>query len=205
MTSLVWDSAQSEAYESGVHRGVIYSDSAEAWPGLVEIKEDSVGGETTPRYLDGSKFLNSSAPSSFQATVKAFSSPEGFSKHGGDKSVVPGLILTKQPRRRFHFSYQTLIGDGVGVKIHLVYNVLATPVTRTNMSMGRGVSPALLEWKFDAAPVRFPGFRPTAHFELDSTRIPSIQFDLLEQMLYGTPTSSPEFPSVEDLELLLSG
>jgi hypothetical protein len=90
----------------------------------------------------------------------------------------------------------------VGYKIHLVYNVLATPTVNGYSTLGKDVTPSTLEWKFDAVPVLVSGFKPAVHFVVDSTRAPSGNLVNLENKLYGTNVASSAFPSISELTTL---
>lgn len=204
MTILVWDQINDRRYEAGVSHGVFYplGESGVVWNGLISVGEGFVGAEQTFYHMDGVKYLDTIGSTDFQAEVTAFSAPEGFSACAGEKSIVPGFRLAKQPKSRFHFSYQTPFGDGY--KIHLVYNVLATPTSKIHTSLSDTPDPTIFTWTFDATPVAAEGFKPVAHYVVDSTKTdPEILSDL-EEILYGTALVSPAFPAIEDLVVLFT-
>ena len=204
MTILVWDDTSARTYESGVERGVLYpSDgSGVPWNGLLQITDSLNGGDRTAYAKEGRTYLQSVAARDYQATVQALSAPKEFSPYIGDLEVLPGFILTRQPRGRFGFSYRTLIAD-IGYKIHLVYNVTASPTSRSHASTNDTPTPVDLEWRFDAVPVRAMGYRPSAHYIVDSTRIDSVTLSSLEDILYGTDDSDPYLPIIDDLVALI--
>ena len=44
-----------------------------------------------------------------------------------------------------------------------------------------------------------PGFKPTAHFVIDSTKTNKVQLTKLEELLYGTDEAEPTLPTPEKI------
>jgi len=192
MTKLLWDQVGTRLVEAGVDRGVLYPRTkiGVSWSGLVSVDESPLGGETTPIYLDGVKYLDVVASEDYKATIAAFSAPEDFNPCDGNVSLAPGLIATQQPRARFGFSYRTLIGndtDGMayGYKLHLVYNCIASPTSRANKTLSTTADPTDLSWEINSVPPQATGYKPTAHFVVDSTKADPTALANLETLLYG--------------------
>lgn len=201
MTRLDWSQAPSQIrYESGVDRGVLYPASGPGvvWNGLVSVEESSVGGDVNSFYFDGVKYLDVQDPKNFQATLTAFSAPPEFLPSMGQLSVIPGFILTRQPRSRFGFAYRTKIGEA-GYKLHIVYNALATPTQRSYSTKSDSPSAENFSWQIDATPPLATGYRPSAHYSLDSTKTDPNTLKTVEDILYGTALSAPRLPSVDEL------
>lgn len=202
MTALVWDTADSRSYETGVERGVFYpSDGGPGvtWEGLISVAENVNGAEQFTYAVDGVTYLNAVGGRSYQATVQAYSAPREFAPYVGEVEVVPGFILTKQPKMPFGFSYRTLIGDS-GYKIHVVYNATAAPTSRSYGTTNDTPTPVSLEWKIDATPVQArPGTRPAAHYIINSLEIDATTLASVEDLLYGTDTDDPQLPLITDL------
>jgi len=201
MSRLVWNNTPNKRYEDGCDRGVLYPKdrSGVAWNGLVAVEESYVGGEVTAHHYDGVKYVDLATPRNFQAKLTAFSAPREFSACVGEKPVVPGFILTRQSRVLFDFSYRTRIGDGLGYKIHLVYNALASNDSRSYGTLSNDASPSVMSWKIDATPPQSELYRPSAHYMLDSTKLNRDLLSGLEDILYGTNEVNPRIPSVEEL------
>jgi hypothetical protein len=201
MSKLVWDQFDQRKYEAGVDRGVLYPESGSGvvWNGLINIEESFIGGEVNPYYFDGIKFVDLVSPKNFQATLTAFSAPEEFSPCIGDKSVVPGFVLTRQQRAQFSLSYRTLIGQDKGYKLHLVYNATASVNGRSRQTIGSEVPPETLSWQIDAVPVASSSYRPSGHFIFDSTETDPEALSIIEKILYGTLTSEPRLPGIEEI------
>jgi hypothetical protein len=201
MTKLIWKPDANLRYELGVDRGVLYPDGADgvAWSGIVEVNESILGSERSEYYNDGVKFMEEIGSKVYQGSIKAFSAPDEFNACIGIKDVVKGFSLTRQPRKRFGFSYRTQIGT-LGYKIHLIYNATATPTAKNYASQAKNAAPLVLEWKIDAVPPNVsPTFKATAHFVIDSTKATPSSLALLEASLYGTSSAAPYLPDVTTL------
>lgn len=199
MTRLVWGQSNQVGYEAGVDRGVLYplGGTGVAWNGLLAIDESREGGEIESFHYDGIKYLDVVANKTFKATLKALSSPEEFDPCKGLRSVVPGFIITRQERVRFGLSYRTGAGDNY--KIHLIYNALATPSNRAYATLTDSANPSELEWTIDAVPPASSGYRPTAHFIIDSRKTDPWILKDIEDNLYGSATKTPTLPSSDDV------
>lgn len=204
MASLVWDTIAARTYEAGVDKGVFYPSNGPGvvWNGLLAVSESLVGGELRSNTLDGVTYLNSVGSQNYQATVKAFSAPEEFSPCVGDIELVPGFTITKQKKERFGFCYRTLVFES-NYKLHLVYNVLATTTSRSYASTSTRENPTNLEWRIDATPVSIEGYRPSAHFIIDSSKLASYAISALEDILYGSSELEPRLPSIAEVIYIL--
>lgn len=206
MAVLTWGDVGERYFETGVDRGVLFPKTGDgvAWNGLVSVDESPSGGEPRPYYLDGYKYLNLATAEEFAATINAYSAPPEFDKCDGTASIHHGLFVTQQPRESFGLSYRTRIGndvDGVehGYKIHLVYNALAAPSSRTNGTLSDSTSPITFSWGITTAPPPIVGFKPSAHFVIDSRKTPRSVLSLIEGVIYGSAGTNSYLPSVEEL------
>ena len=206
MTKLIWNGPTQRKYESGVDRGVFYPEVGNglAWNGLLSVAESFDGGDIKSYYFDGVKTLDITSPKTFQATITALSAPREFSYALGDLPIAPGFILTRQRRSRFGFSYRTLIDGGEGYKLHLVYNALATPTSRSFGTLSVSPSPTNLSWKIDAVPPKSGAYRPSAHYVFDTTKTDPNTLEAIETILYGTSLTEPRQPSIEELVDLIT-
>jgi hypothetical protein len=205
MSRLTWDGMGQRIYELGVDHGVLYlAGQGYSWPGLVSVSESLSGGDAKPYYIDGYKYANIAAAEEFGATIEAFSCPPEFAPCDGAAEIHNGLIATQQPRKSFGFSYRTKIGndiqgDDFGYKIHLVYNALAAPSGQKFTSQGQNDSPATRSWAITTKPPVISGYRPTAHFVIDSRSTPADTLATIEDLLYGTDTADAVMPTVAAL------
>lgn len=187
-------------YELGISHGVLYPENGAGvvWNGLTSIDELLDGGEKTSIYLDGIKRLDLIGSRNYQAILRAFSNPYEFEVCVGNVSPKKGFMLTKQPPKPFNLSYRTNFGSE-GYKIHLIYNALAWPSRSGHITDSKTNTPSISEWKINATPPMSPGFKPSAHLIVDSTRVnPSILQDL-EMKLYGRGSDYPKMPSQSEL------
>lgn len=213
MTKLIWGAAGERFFEAGVDRGVLYVPglAGVAWNGLKAVSEAPSGGEPKPYYIDGFKYVNVSAAEEFNATLEAFSSPAEFAVCDGSVKLAAGLFVTQQPRKSFGLSYRTLIGNDVkglesGYKIHLVYNALASSAGRNNNSVSDSVDPMGLSWDISTRPPSAAfGYKPTAHFVIDSTKTDKDLLAVLEAYLYGANGLAPAMPTTTQLVAMFSG
>lgn len=210
MTRLSWGTPGERYYEIGVDRGVVYVDNTGyAWNGLTSVQEKASGGEPQPYYLDGYKYVQVSATEDFEATIEAFSSPREFGPCDGSTELYAGLTVTQQKRKQFALSYRTLLGSDtsgldLGYKIHLVYNALAAPSERNNQTQETGVELMSLSWAISTNPPTATSFRPTSHFIIDTRRALPAKVTALENILYGTNSTVPNFPTVAELLALFA-
>lgn len=208
MTKLSWGNVGERIFETGVDRGVLFVGYVGVvWNGLIAVKEAPSGGTPTPFFYDGFKYRQLASSEDFTATIDAFSAPPEFSVCDGSSQMSNGLFATQQPRKQFSFSYRTKIGNDLngvnhGYKIHVVYNALTAPSQQNNASISNSPTPITFSWAISTAPVDLQGFKPTAHFVIDSRYTTPALMAQIEDILYGTSTTPPRLITPEDLALL---
>lgn len=207
MSRLTWDAEGQRGYQLGISHGVLYLKDGRVavWNGLTQIEESS-DAERTSYYLDGVKYLENLAPGDFSAKLKALTYPDEFDEVTGIAQAASGLSYYEQPPQSFNLSYQTRIGNdqsqNVGYKIHLLYNLLASPDEIAFASSSDEIAPVEFGWTLSGTPPRISGFRPTVHVAIDSTKTDSGVVEVIENILYGTETTSPRFLSIGELRSL---
>lgn len=211
MTKLTWGDFGQRFYESGADRGVLYVDglAPAAWNGLTAVSEAPTGGEATPYYFDGYKFLNIASAEEYEATIEAYSAPPEFSRCDGTGTLHAGLFITQQPRKSFSFCYRTLIGNDIdalehGYKIHLVYNALSGPSSRSYKTVSNSVEPLVFSWPITTLPPAMLGFKPSAHVIIDSRQTSDAMLHQIEDILYGTDTTPPSLPTPQELAIMFA-
>lgn len=202
MTALEWNKVGERIYETGVDRGVLYlpDGTAVPWNGLTEVSE-SRGRDIKSYYIDGIKYLDHHVPGSFTGKIKAYTYPVELEELMGNPEFAPGVIAYDQPTSLFNLSYRTLVGndvDGIdhGYKIHILYNLLASPSDVGLQTVGENVEPQLFEWSLSGTPPTMYGIRPTAHLAVDSRRIAPELLATIEEALYGSDTVDPALPDL---------
>ena len=194
MGVLTWEDVD---YEVGVDRGVVFvAGTGLVWNGLISVDEEA-NVETKSLFLDGVNFLNVLTGRYFSATVSAFSVPKGMLPALGLTPIDVGIRLSRQPKVRFHFSYRTKKANGYN--LHLVYNCLATSSDQDHQTIGDSSDPMTRSWSVNATPEVVAGYKPTAHFVVDSERISPTVLNEIENDLYGTPSTAPHFPTIAEL------
>lgn len=207
MAKILWDQVGSRYYEAGVDRGVLYTtnNTGVAWNGLTSVTETSSGGEPTPYYLDGVKYLNVPGLEDFGGTIEAYTYPDEFAVHDGTVTYN-GLQIHQQPRKPFGLSYRTGVGNDIdgkdhAYKVHLIYNCLAMPSESAYSSLSDDPEAMTFSWSFSTTPVSAPGMNmlPAAHITLDSRTTPGGQLLDLENYLYGGRYTTPKLPTLTQL------
>ncbi len=197
MTTLVWDQLEDRTFERGVNQGVLFLDTGDAvaWNGLTSVAESYSEGALTECFFDGQKYADLIGPRTYQATIKALSIPEEFLVCLGEAPIRPGMRLGKQPRQRFNLAYRTLVGSGGDYKLHLIYNASIVRTVRAYATQSNSPTPSTFEWLITAMPPVTAGITPTAHIYLDSSKTDPLVLADLEELLYGTVSTDPIFPS----------
>lgn len=211
MSKLQWDKIGERLYETGLDRGVLFPMSIDgkygkgvAWNGLTAVNESPSGAEATPLYADNIKYLNLISAEDFGATVEAYTYPPEFEQCDGSAEVAPGVAIGQQARKVFGLSYRTLIGNDVngqnhGYKIHLIYGAQASPSEKNRQTVNDSPEAVSFSWELTTTPVDVPGFKPTAHLTIDSTKTEKEKLTTLEDLIYGTEAAESTLPTPAEI------
>ena len=209
MVAIAWDQVGKRVYESGVSRGVLYQvdGSGVAWNGLIEV-ETGYDTETKPVHFDGQKVNDILEIGDFEGTIRAFTYPDEFVEYFGSIEDTVGFRVTAQPQRRFSMSFRTEIGSdigqSVGYKIHVLYNLLAVASPRDNSTLTLDPEATEFEWTVTSIPEAVSGYRASSHVIFDSRKIdPYLMLDL-EAVLYGNDDVDAHLPSMQGLAQFMS-
>lgn len=202
MSKLVWDKTGERYYETGVKMGVLYPQGTGgtypkgvAWNGLTAVTESPSGAEPSPLYADDTKYLNLVSAEDFGATIEAYTYPDEFAECDGSAEIAAGVKIGQQKRKTFGLCYRTTLGNDVdgndyGYKLHIVYGAQAAPSERAFATINDSPEAITMSWELSTTPVTVTGFKPTAHLEIDSTKVKAEALAALELILYGKdPTS----------------
>lgn len=210
MGKIVWDRFGNRVYETGLDRGVLYlpNGSAVPWNGLTSIIE-KFNREVSSVYFDGMKIHDAVVLGDFSATMKAVTYPEEFTELEGMASDKSGIWYADQPPQTFGLCYRTQVGNDLegndaGYKIHILYNVTAVPNDKTYASLGADPSLVEFEWTISSVPEEIPGYYPTAHIIIDSTKTDPWLLEELEEMLYGTSLAAAALIPMTELVTFIS-
>lgn len=210
MTALVWHEPGSKVYENGVSQGVLYlpDGGAVAWNGLVSVEQD-LDGTVEALYFDGMKLGDLVEPSSYKGKLEAFTYPDELDALIGVVDVSPGVSYDNQRYQPFGLSWKTRInsdvGEDVGYKLHILWNVIAVPPSFTWSTLTDDSSLEPFSWDISATPEDMPDIRPSAHVIIDSREIRAEIITDLERILYGTAEEDASLPGGFDFYEFVSG
>jgi hypothetical protein len=204
MTTIVWDVPGERVNENGVSHGVFYGADTKGvpWNGLTSV-EESISTSVEPLYFDGFRYADIVTVGDFEGKMRAYTYPDEFLQYEGLVEWRQGFSLADQVPSRFGLSYRTEINtdleQGAGYKIHLLYNVLAVPTTKSFQTLALESDPIDFEWDITALPEEVDRFRPTAHIVLDSRRIDPFLLSDIEDLIYGTAETDAYLPDLNGL------
>ena len=216
MAELKWDNPGERYYETGVKNCILYVQDAEgnypkgvAWNGITAITESPSGAESTPLYADDTKYLNLISNEEFGATIEAYTYPDEFAECDGTAELAEGIKLGQQPRKQFGLCYLTTLGNDLkkndyGYKLHLVYGCTAAPSEKGYASINDSPEAITFSWEVSTTPVDVPGFKPTAHIEIDSTKVKPEDLAKIKAKLWGSATEEATLPLPNEIKTLIT-
>lgn len=216
MSKLVWDKTGERYYETGVKQGVLYPQDENgaypkgvAWNGLTSVTESPSGAEPTPLYADDIKYLELMSAEEFGGTIESYTYPDEFAKCNGEAELVPGVSVGQQERSAFGLSYKTTLGNDVkkndyGYKLHLVYGAMASVSEKAFQTINDNPEAITFSHEFTTTPVEVTGMKPTAHLEINSTKVDAVKLAALEVILYGSENEEPRLPLPDEIKTLLT-
>lgn len=216
MSKLVWDKTGERYYETGVKQGVLYPQDENgaypkgvAWNGLTSVTESPSGAEPTPLYADDIKYLELMSAEEFGGTIESYTYPDEFAKCNGEAELVPGVSVGQQERSAFGLSYKTTLGNDVkkndyGYKLHLVYGAMASVSEKAFQTINDNPEAITFSHEFTTTPVEVTGMKPTAHLEINSTKVDADKLAALEAILYGSENEEPRLPLPDEIKTLLT-
>ena len=217
MAKLVWDDTGKKIFETGVDRGVVYPmgesgtyDSGEAWNGLTGVDESPSGAEATKLWANNGQYGELRSEEEFGFTINAYTYPDSFGECNGEKEMVPGVSVAQQTRKKFGFSYRSLLGNDVkgtdfGYLLHLVYGATANPSEKSRQTVNDSPEAQTMSWECTTTPVAVPDMKPTAHIIINSTKIKPTKLAELEKKLYGDESAgTATLPLPAEVKTLLA-
>lgn len=214
MSKLIWDNTGERYYETGVKNGVLYVQSAGAYPkgvawnGLTAVTESPSGAEPTPLYADDIKYLNLMSAEEFGATIEAYTYPDEFMECDGSAALTTGVYIGQQSRKSFGLCYRTTlgndsVGNDYGYKLHLIYGALAAPSEKAYATINDSPEAITFSWEVSTTPVNVTGHKPTATIVIDSTKVDAEKLAALEAILYGSESEEARLPLPDEIATLM--
>lgn len=229
---LVWDGDGNRTYETGTDHGVLYRMNEEgtgyeagvAWNGLTAVSLNSSGAEETALWADNIKYLSIRAAEQFGGNISAYTYPPEWSECDGSKELIPGVFIGQQSRRKFGFSYRSIIGNDTkgndySEKIHVIYNSSVSPTQRDYETVNDSPSAINFSWEFSSTAASFTlngKTYNTAEVTIDLTKATAEQKTAVYNKLWGKDpvgTSGEDdyvagtaatLPSIQDLMTFLN-
>lgn len=212
MSKLQWDLTSERLYETGVKNGVLYVQNTDgtygegvAWNGLTAVTESPSGAEATALYADDIKYLELMSNEDFGGTIEAYTYPDEFAACDGSASIATGVTIGQQARKAFGFSYITTVGNDTngndyGYKVHIVYGAKASPSEKAYATINDSPEAITFSWEFTTTPINVEGHKPTAHVEIDSTKVKDeAKMESLLTLLHGGESAEAKLPSIEEI------
>ena len=213
MATINWNSTGKRSYEAGLDKVVLYTQTNPPvpWFGFRAFEESISGGEAKPYYMDGIKHLNIPSDEDYKATIKSIGYPKEFRACDGTRQLAAGLFVSQQQRQPFSLCYRTQTGSdskplGSSYKLHLIYNLLASPSNRSHATLQKEPSMETHQWSVTSKPIQFPGVKPITHLTVDYDLVViKSRMTKLESYLYGTSTITPRLLDPGQVVAVLSG
>lgn len=223
MSKLVWDQTGERLYETGVQKGVVYPQVDGAYPkgapwnGLISVTESPSGAEATALYANDRKYLDLISNEEYGCSIEAYMFPDEFAECNGLKELATGVRLSQQTRKAFGLTFCSTIGNDelgndYGYKLHLVYGCKAAPSENAHTTVNDSPEATTLSWEITTTAVEIPAvtigdetvnFKPTAHIEIDSTKVDATKLAAIEEILYGGEDTEARLPLPAEIITIL--
>lgn len=208
MARIAWDRIEDRAFETGTDHAVLYVPDENdvfrgvAWNGLTSVVKDS-SRETETTYFDGLKIHGYVKQTQFKGSMRAVMYPPEFEELEGQYEIKCGVSLGEQPPGLFCLAYRTMIGDTsgefTGYKLHILYNLQATPSSRSYETLGESPKIVDFSWDLESMPDIIPGFKPSSEITLDSRKVDPWLLSEIEDILFGTDAEDSYLPPIAEL------
>lgn len=202
-----WDENGQREFETGVDHGILYPIDSNGtysqgygWNGLTSVSESPEGGEPTALYADNIKYLEMMSNEEWKGTIEAYMYPDAFEECDGSASPVAGVSFGQQARKKFALVYRTrkgndVDGDAHGYKLHIVYNLMASPSEKTYETVNDSPDAITFSWSVSSTPIPVDGYRPVSTIVIDSTKIATAKLAALLSILEGTDPTTGDNPT----------
>lgn len=192
MARLTWDKPEERRFHSGIDAGVLYPPDrgGVVWNGISSVNESADQGIVTPVYFDGVKINSYLSSADYTADLGAYTYPDEFERFAGYLEHDHGILIDGQPSGSFGLSYRTKTESGV--RIHVLYNLVATISDKAYTSVTNQVNPLEIRWNISGTPEYVEGFRPTEHYILEPDKMAAEIWSFFDGYLYGADNLEPQ-------------
>lgn len=211
MAALTWDELPDRIYQTGVDKVVLYDKetlNGVAWNGVTGVTENA-RYTSENIYYSGEKRHDVIKNLDYSATLSAFSYPEEVLTHTGCIKLANGVYLADQRPKLFNLSYRTLIGDTqtdtLGYKLHMIYNVMATPNNTSTETDADGIAPVVFNWDISTTSSDLDAFNNSASIIVDTRAIDPLFLDSLYVKLYGDENNDAWILDIQAMLTFIEG
>jgi hypothetical protein len=210
MSAITWDKVGERIYQTGVDRGVFYTEaggefiSGVPWNGLTSIEPSREGRDLTSLYSADVKRDTASTFEEYGGSITAYTYPEEVALATGAVDVVPGVRTYQQNARRFGLCYRTVVANDIygtdyAYRLHLIYNGQFTSISDTSSTITDSAGSYDLTWDYITIPMEYGTLVPFSEVVIDSRSIPAEVLSIIETILYGSETDDPRLPLLEEI------
>jgi len=223
MSKLVWDKIGERFYETGVDHCILFPEASNgttengvAWNGITGITEKPSGAESNPVYADNIKYLDLRSAEEYGVSIEALAYPEAFKPCIGLKSIVPGVVVGQQSRKRFGLVWRSRVGndtlgDDYGYKLHMAWHCGAGTAEIAYKTVNNNPETQTFSWdctcNTEDPDTEDGELKATASVCLDETTMDEEAKAVLKQLentLFGTENAEPTMPTIQEVVAMFS-
>lgn len=219
MAKLQWDQTGERLYETGVSRGVLFTQAPNGtyetgvpWNGLISVSKTPEGGEDNPLYADNMKYISLTSAENLNGSISAYTYPDEFEACDGSQEVNPGVFVGQQTRVPFALAYITIVGNdtqgnGYGEKLHIVYNAKVSPSERSYESVNADPSAITFSWDFTTTPVDLNdvGLNASAGIVIEKNTVGITVWNSIIDSIHGAAATESTLLSIQEIIALTDG
>lgn len=213
MAKLLWDQVGQRKYETGISRGVLFTqkangtyDNGVAWNGLVSVAKTPDGGADNPIYADNMKYMSLTSAELLNGSISAYTYPDEFESCDGSSEVNPGVFIGQQTRVPFAIAYVTIVGNDTqgnayGEKLHVIYNAKVAPSERTYESVNGDPNAITFSWDFTTTPVDLSdvGLNASAGVVIEKNSVGTTVWNSILDKIHGAASAESTLPTIQEL------
>lgn len=213
---VVWNdnSVEKKRWYNGIDRVVVYYDNPVVehgyvnrtwvyapWDGVTSVSIAGKDREQITRYYMGERYASSLEIGGISVEINAFAYPDEILNRIGMYDYGSGVIYDEGVSRYFSMCYRTMV-NGDKSQIHVLFNVLLSPSSVSNVTISDNPSIMEFKWTGDVIPERIDG-NNISHIVLDEATMDASLFKTFEMYLYGNEENEPDFGMVRMLLRLM--